>query len=271
MLLAGYDHFLSVAEELRWDERALDLRHDAENWPQLGEGQRRRLTVLLAGFCIGEAAFAGELEPFAIADDPPERAACFRAQAADEGRHARFFDRVAVEVACAPGQGAEQRRDALRAVLRPEFCELFEVRLPAAARRLGVGAARLGDAVGLYHMVLEGVVFTAGQLTMLELLGDVELPGLRGGVELVLRDERWHLGFGARVLQDVGIEEPALERLLAGDAEALDAWGDVLDEAMRERVARQHRRRLRAVGLAPATPAIPPRPAIGERLLDRVQ
>ena len=51
------------------------------------------------------------------------------------------------------------------------------------------------EAVGVYHMVLEGVVFTAGQLALLELVDD-RLPGLREGTELVLRDERWHVGFG---------------------------------------------------------------------------
>ena len=50
-------------------------------------------------------------------------------------------------------------------------------------------------------MILEGVVFTAGQLALLDLLDD-RLPGLQRGTELVLRDERWHVGFGARCLAD---------------------------------------------------------------------
>jgi ribonucleoside-diphosphate reductase beta chain len=55
-------------------------------------------------------------------------------------------------------------------------------------------------------MVLEGVVFTAGQLALLDLLDD-RLPGLREGVDLVLRDERWHVGFGARCLADLDYDE----------------------------------------------------------------
>ena len=59
-------------------------------------------------------------------------------------------------------------------MLSPEFLALFEVRLPVAA------SSAPGEAVGLYHMVLEGVVFTAGQLALLDLLDD-RLPGLRSG------------------------------------------------------------------------------------------
>ena len=262
MLLAGYDHFLRLAPELRWDEQALDLSRDAEVWPELAKARRRTIFVLLAGFCLGEATVADELEAFALAAGDAEREACFRAQAADEARHARFFDRVAVEVVGVPGRSPEDRRAALSALLDPEFRKLFADRLPAATRRLARRDEELGEAVGLYHMVLEGLVFTAGQLAMLELLEAVDLPGLRRGLELVLRDERWHLGFGARVLQDVGLDEVAAERLLDAEVSALDTWGDVLDDDLAERVALLHRRRLRAAGLAPgAAPA----------LLDRVQ
>ena len=58
-------------------------------------------------------------------------------------------------------------------------------------------------------MVLEGVVFTAGQLALLDLLDD-RLPGLQQGTELVLRDERWHVGFGARCLADLDYDEAAI-------------------------------------------------------------
>ena len=237
MLLADYGHFLSIASASKWDERALDLRRDATAWPQLGE-----------------AAVADQLEPFARADARADRSACFRAQAEDEARHAHFFDRVAAEVVRVPGQTPGDRRDALRRLLEPRYRELFEQRLPAATRRLAADRAGLGPAVALYHMVLEGLVFTAGQLAMLELLGGLDLPGLRRGLELVLRDERWHLGFGARALQDLGLDEAAVERLLGDEVAELEAWGDVLDDATAERVAVLHRRRLRAAGLAPPTP-----------------
>ena len=123
-----------------------------------------------------------------------------------------------------------------RALLSDEFLELFEVRLPEAA----AGAADdLGAAVGLYHMVLEGVVFTAGQYALLDRL-DPRLPGLRQGTELVLRDERWHVGFGTRCVIDAGLDEAAI--LEAGERAAA-VWAP--EQA--ERVVTTLRRRLAMV------------------------
>jgi ribonucleoside-diphosphate reductase beta chain len=266
--LAGYGHFLRVAAESAWDETAIELRRDVAEWPRLDEAVRERLSVLLAGFCVGEAAVADELEPFARVDVRADRAACFRAQAADEARHARFFDRVAAQVVRVRGRTPAQRMDSLRRLLDPRYRELFERRLPETTRRLAADPGGLGDAVALYHMVLEGLVFTAGQLAMLALLEGVELAGLRRGLELVVRDERWHLGFGARVLQDVGLDETAVERLLGDEVAALDAWDEVVGEPTAQRVALLHRRRLRAAGLASASGA---QAGAGAGLLDRLE
>lgn len=249
MLLADYDHFLRIAARRQWDERRIDLSRDRARWPALGT-ERLALLRLLAGFCVAEAAVADQLEPFAAAAGNPERAACFRAQAADEARHARFFDRVAAEVARVPGQGPEQRREALRPLAGEGLCALFEAELPVAARRLAVERGLLAEAVGLYHMVLEGVVFTAGQFAMLELLESLELPGLRRGLELVIGDERWHLGFGARVLQDLAPGDAAVDRLVLDGAAALAVWREVIGEELGERMMLLHRRRLRAAALA---------------------
>ena len=78
--------------------------------------------------------------------------------------------------------------------------ELFEERLPAMAAELAAGAAGLAEGVSLYHMLLEGVVFDAGQHALLDDLADGALPGVREGIERVERDERWHVGFGLRCL-----------------------------------------------------------------------
>jgi ribonucleoside-diphosphate reductase beta chain len=261
VLLAEYDHFLEVAARRRWEERQIELGRDAESWPSLPAAERDRLLRLLAGFCVGERAVADQLEPFALAASDRARAACFRAQAMDEARHARFFDRVAAEVAGVPGGTPQRRRAALRPLAGEGLCELFELELPAVARRLGSGDDGLADAVGLYHMVLEGVVFSAGQLAMLDLLAGRGLPGLRRGLELVIGDERWHLGFGARVLQDLGLSDAGLNRILREGEGALACWGDAIGSELGERMLVLHRRRLRAAGLAP--PRRPPDAAGG--------
>jgi ribonucleoside-diphosphate reductase beta chain len=215
-VFASYEHFLDIAASVQWDEREIPLRADARVWPRVADA---RLTELVAGFCVGEAGVAEHLAAFA--DGPA--AACFAAQQRDEERHARFFARYAAAV------GMDDPREHVS----DAFLELFEERLPAAV------AGAPGEAVGLYHMVLEGVVFTAGQLVLLDIVDD-RLPGLRQGVELVLRDERWHVGFGARCLADLDYDEAAI--LAEGEAAAA-LWAP----EYAERVVNGLRSRLRAV------------------------
>jgi ribonucleoside-diphosphate reductase beta chain len=217
-VIAGYEHFVRLAARLRWDEAEIDLSGDAVPGARVAE--------LIAGFCVGEAGVAEHLRPFALAA-APGAARCFAAQERDEVRHAKFFARAARELL----PGVEPR-----SLLAPEFLELFEVRLPEAAR---AAADDLAGAVGLYHMVLEGVVFTAGQYALLERLDD-RFPGLRAGTELVLRDERWHVGFGTRCLIDAGLDEAAI--LDAGERAAA-LWAP--EQA--DRVLATLRRRLAAI------------------------
>jgi ribonucleoside-diphosphate reductase beta chain len=247
-VIAGYEHFAGLASRLQWDEAAIDLRDDAAAWPLLDPAKRDRLLGLLAGFCVGEASVAEELRPFAgVAEDPDARA-CFLAQERDEERHAAFFDRVAGEVCGVPGAGPDARRAAARAVVPDGFVELFEERLPAVARDLAEGRAGLERGVALYHMVLEGVVFTAGQMAALEVLDDEpRLPGIRAGVELVLRDERWHVGFGTRCLQDAAPDAAALDDIIREGTAAARVWQDVVGEPVAAKVVAMLHRRLSAV------------------------
>ncbi|HET6549426.1 MAG TPA: hypothetical protein VFG79_13255 [Solirubrobacter sp.] len=216
-MIADYPFFLRIAERVQWDDAAIDLSADVAGWPA-GE----RVTELVAGFCVGEAGVAEHLHDFF--DGPA--AACFAAQRRDERRHARFFARYVDTVGL----------DDPRAHLSDEFVALFEQRLPEAAARAGA------EAVGLYHMVLEGVVFTAGQLALLELLDD-RLPGLRAGIELVLRDERWHVGFGTRCLLDAGITADRAQAILDEGERAAAVWAP--EQAAR--VTATLRRRLAAI------------------------
>jgi ribonucleoside-diphosphate reductase beta chain len=250
-MINTYDHFVLLAESLQWDETTLDFRPDQQAWPALGDGERARILGLIAGFCIAEAAVSVHIDAFEGAAASEWVARCFRAQARDEHRHARFFDRVAAEVAAIPGDGADARLDVLRDLVSPELVGLFEERLPATARRLAEGREDLTAAVGLYHMVLEGVVLLAGQNAMLDALGalSVALPGTRRGVELVLRDERWHMGFGTRLVQNAKLGPDEVQALLALGQQAAGAWGDLVPPEAAERAARIHQRRLRAVNM----------------------
>ena len=82
------------------------------------------------------------------------------------------------------------------------------------AAELAAGRTGLREGVSLYHMLLEGVVFDAGQQALLDDLADGALPGVREGIERVERDERWHVGFGLRCLIETRARQRALDDLL---------------------------------------------------------
>jgi ribonucleoside-diphosphate reductase beta chain len=243
--------FSRLVARRQWNPAAIDLTADARAWPELPEERRRRLTTLLAGFCVAEDAVAEHLAPFAsvarestMASQESLMAWVFFLQRRDEQRHARLFDRIGEEVLGLPGATPADRRDAARADVPPAMLELFEERLPAMAAALGAGRAGLGEGVGLYHMLLEGVVFDAGQHTLLDDLADGALPGVREGVERVERDERWHVGFGLRCLIESQPSPDLLDELLARADQAAEAWGDAVPRATREQSAHRVAHRL---------------------------
>lgn len=236
-MLAGYDHLLRAARRLQWDDAAIDLRADAATWPSLPRELRSPILHLIAGFVVAEQAVAEHLAPFEAAalGDHPDLAACFAAQAADERRHARFFARAGREVCGIPD--AEIAGDLAGA----ELTSLFHDELPARAHELAArGPGCLADAVALYHLVLEGIAFSAAQDALLALLDrSAGLPGLRDGVARVQGDERWHVGLGVRCLQDASLPPAAELEGLAARAAA--CWPAAVDAGAALAV---HRRRL---------------------------
>jgi ribonucleoside-diphosphate reductase beta chain len=241
---------------LQWNPMAIDLTRDARAWPELAAERRRRLTTLLAGFCVAEEAVAEHLTPFADAarkatlpSQESLMAWVFFLQRRDEQRHAQLFDRVGAEVLGLAGATAPERRAAARAHVPAAFLELFEVRLPAMAGELAAGDTGLAEGAGLYHMLLEGVVFDAGQEALLDDLADGALPGVREGVERVEQDERWHVGFGLRCLIETQPSADVLADLLSRAEEAAAAWGDAVPAAMREASAHKVAHRLHVAGL----------------------
>jgi len=251
-MITGYGHFAQLAESLQWDETTIDLSTDIESWTKLEDSEYDQILGLLAGFCVGETSVATHLTSFrAAASTDDMMAEVFAAQARDEARHARFFDRVVSEVVGIPGKNLNERLEVLRERVSPELRELFEERLPAIARGLADSDEDLTTAVGLYHMILEGVVLTAGQHALLDALEklSVPMPGMRKGMELVLRDERWHIGFGSRVIQSADLVDNDLEKILNEGSRAAWAWGDLISSKDIEKVDQLHKRRLKSVGI----------------------
>ncbi len=239
-MLAGYDHLLAAARRLQWDAETISLDRDRMALAALDAPVPTELRTLVAGFVVAEHSVADELEPFVAAaaelDPDPAARECFAAQAADERRHARWFDRLAGELF-----GLD--RAAARAAAPPAIRELFESELPAAARELAtrIDPAQMAAALGLYHVVLEGIAFAVGQEALLELARGHGLPGVADGVARVQGDERWHVGLGVLALQRLGapieVEAPARR--------AIGAWGRSIATPERtERVLAAHQRRL---------------------------
>jgi ribonucleoside-diphosphate reductase beta chain len=237
--------FSRLVARLQWDARAIDLAPDARAWPELPDGRRERLTTLLAGFCVAEVAVAEHLRPFGEAANNSLVAWVLYLQRRDEQRHSTMFDRIAGEVLGLPGDTAEERLEAAREHTPPGVLELFEERLPAMAGELAEGRIGVDAGIGLYHMVLEGIVLLAGQRALLaDLDEDGALPGVREGVDRVERDERWHIGFGLRCLIDIRPSAELIDEVMATAEEAAGAWGDVVPQEIREAVVPMCRRRL---------------------------
>ena len=253
--------FSKLVARLQWDPAAIDLTPDAREWPRLPDERRRRLKTLLAGFRVGDDLVSEHIAPFAdaarhetLASQESLMAWVFFLQRRDEERHARLFDRIAAEVLGLPGATPAERRVAARAEAPPAMLELFEERLPAMAAEIAAGRKGLSEGVSLYHMLLEGVVFDAGQRTLLDDLADGALPGVYEGVRRVQLDERWHIGFGLRCLIETRPSRELLEDLLARAEEAAEVWGDAVPAAMRRACAQRVAHRLHVAGLI-GTPA----------------
>jgi ribonucleoside-diphosphate reductase beta chain len=248
--------FSRVAARKQWDAAAIDFAPDARAWQELPDERRHRLMTLLAGFRVAEDAVAEQLTPFVAAVNRETLASqeslvawTFSLQRRDEERHARLFDRIAAEVLRLPGETPAERRAAAREYATPAILELFEELLPTMAAELAVGESRLGEGVSLYHMLLEGVVFNAGTLALLDDVADGALPGVREGVERIERDERWHVGFGLRCLIESEPSQELIDDLVARAGAAAAAWGDAVPAAIRERSARTCAHRLHVSGL----------------------
>ena len=249
--------YSQIVAKLQWEPTTIDLAPDAHAWADLPDERRRRLTTLLAGFRVAEDSVADHLTPFADRAEHMDTMMMwiFFLQRRDEDRHALFFDRVAAEVLRLPGETPADRLTAARARVPAAFLELFEVRLPAMAAELAAGRTGVMNGVSLYHMVLEGAVFTAGQRALLDDLADGVLPGVRQGVQHVELDERWHVGFGVRCLTEAQDPDIVLDHVLARATEAAAAWGDAVPAAAREFAVGLCRRRLAIAGLVEAPTA----------------
>jgi ribonucleoside-diphosphate reductase beta chain len=235
--------FSRVVAKLQWDADGIDLRPDADAFARLPDERRKRLTTLLASFRVADNAVSEHLEPFGDAAKNSLVAWVVFLQRRDEKRHANFFDRVAGEV-LGLGETKEERGAAARELAPPGIVQLFEEELPAMSAQMEQGVIGLHEGIALYHMTLEGMVLAAGQRAILNELDDGVLPGVRQGVYHVELDERWHIGFGLRLLIDAKPSQELIDGILARADDAAAAWGDALPEEIRDMIVPMARRRM---------------------------
>lgn len=239
-----YDALLAISARNAWDPAAIALDADVARWPAVPAGDAVALRALVAAFVVGEEAVAEHLAAIGTAADDPGLRACLAAQEREEERHA-----AAVRRAWRALRAAEAGPDGDPAAHAPAaIVALFRERLPATVAR---AAGELGEAVGLYHGLLEGVIFLAGQRELLARAEAAALPGLHETFTRIERDERWHVALGVRALVDHP-DGTAVATRLADEADAIaDAWGPLVAEATRREVAALVPRRASAVGLLP--------------------
>lgn len=240
-----YDALLAISARGAWDPAAFDLAPDLARWPSLPADVRDRLTGLFAAFLVGEEAVAEHLVPFEDAATHPAFRACLHAQQIEEVRHAQATALIWSafgDAADAGATGAARRAPAA-------LVDLFSVELPRAA---AAAADDLAGAVALYHGLLEGVVFLAGQTTIRELAEAWGLDAVAGIFGRIERDERWHVTLGVRALVDSPDGVAVAAELPSRARAAADAWGSLVDAGTKDDAVALVSRRLAAAGLLAA-------------------
>lgn len=240
--IPDYHALLDISARGVWDPAAFDLGADRERWTQLPEPVRERFLGLFAAFLVGEEAVAEHLVRFESAAVDPDLAACLAAQQVEEVRHAEATARVWEAFA-----GSHERPLAAATSAAPAaLVALFADELPRTAAAAGTD---LTSAIALYHGLLEGVVFLAGQTTVRELAEQWGLPGVGGIFGRIERDERWHVTLGVRALVDADDGGAIAAQLPARARAAAAGWDTLVDGATKDAAVALVTRRLTAAGL----------------------
>ena len=247
-VIPDYDALLAISARGVWEPAAFDLAADRPQFEALSSAVQEQLLGLFAAFLVGEEAVAEHLVPFEGAAVDPALRACLQAQQVEEVRHADATMRVWTAFAdpSEPPLTAAARRapDALVA--------LFAEELPRSA---ATAATDLTSAIALYHGLLEGVVFLAGQTAVRELAERWGLPAVAGIFGRIERDERWHVTLGVRALVDAPDGAAIAAGLPSRARAAADSWGPLVDDATKDAAVELVTRRLTAAGLLAAPAA----------------
>ena len=189
-----------AAEAVDW---TLPIR--PPKWPL-----RRCFASLVGQLRDGEAAVALICDQLAEANDNPDVHAFLRLQAADERRHAEFFQQYLERLDVAP-------------TVDPVLAEVLE-------RGMSWNGSRLAVIVAC-HIVIEGEALQVQQ----HFLDDVPCQLYRAVAAQVIRDEARHVAFG-RIFLDGRLSTLPLDERLEMYRWVRSIWRDCASAAARHRV-----------------------------------
>jgi hypothetical protein len=222
----SYEDLYARWERANWSAMEIDFTEDRRQWHEVfTERERRAALWNYALFFWGEDAVADNLSPYIDAAPREEQKYFLATQQVDEARHAVFFARFMREVV---GVGGEDVGGALRSIqpeltwgFRKVFGHLDEV---AAELRRDPSLPRLAGAVTLYHIIVEATLAQPGQHFIESYLTERDLlPGFRRGMHNVSQDEQRHIGFGVKLLSELG-SDPECRRAVADMLRRVVPW-----------------------------------------------
>ena len=211
--LLDYRQLYALWERQNWRVHELDFSVDREHWLASPKEAQENTLWSLGSFYIGEERVTADLAPFVKAAPTGEIEAFLSTQLVDEARHAVFFDRYGAEVLALESEDLRSRMREIQALMLPAWFEVFDGGLRDVSERIQANPHDFDlfvDGITVYHLIIEGVLATTGQRTILDYAERHSLyPGFCQGFNLVEQDEHRHIAFGVRFLRDAVADDPS--------------------------------------------------------------
>ncbi|MDQ3941393.1 MAG: ribonucleotide-diphosphate reductase subunit beta [Actinomycetota bacterium] len=215
----GYRDLYYRWEAEQWGAGTLDFGEDRRQWTELASPVRDAVSRWIVPFYVAGEQVTNALVRFVDAARTEEQGVFLTTQLVDDARHSVFYDRFFAEVLDRSEADMERRVTRRAHDLDPHLRELFFEALPAAADRIGADRGNreaLTEGVVLHHLLLEGTFALTVQRGILTYLQDGNvLPGLRGGLSAVVRDETRHVSFAMRYLRETVTDDERSRAVVA--------------------------------------------------------
>ncbi len=201
-------------EASNWSAVDIDFTQDRADWQTLSELERDAIIWLCSLFYTGEDQVTDDLGPFAGALDREEQLYVLTTQQVDEARHSVFFHRFFTEVVGQDGDLTQTLRAAQRCAAANSAFATVVTHLDAVTAQLArrPSPRALAAAITNYHLIVEGTIAQQGQGLLTEHMCMGRLPGLRAGLTQIEHDERRHIAFGLKLLDDLLKDHPQAAR-----------------------------------------------------------